>query len=60
MTEGLGASGGEGRSEPVAELEWPPTEADLRRLYLDEKLSAAKIAQVYGLKTPNPGLPLSW
>jgi hypothetical protein len=35
---------------------WPPTKEDLERLYLVEKLSAAKIADVYGLtrkyKTP--------
>jgi hypothetical protein len=35
-------------------LEWPPKESDLRRLYRDEKLSAAKIAKVYGLETGNP------
>ena len=28
---------------------WPPTREDLERLYLVEKLSAAKIARVYGL-----------
>ncbi len=33
---------------------WPPTKEDLQRLYVDEKLSAAKIAKVYGLKTGNP------
>ena len=31
-------------------LDWPPTKADLERLYLVEKLSAAKIAKAYGLK----------
>jgi hypothetical protein len=35
-------------------LAWPPTKEDLQRLYVDEKLSAAKIAKVYGLNTPNP------
>ncbi|HVC26764.1 MAG TPA: hypothetical protein VND40_01245 [Nitrososphaerales archaeon] len=33
---------------------WPPSKEDLKRLYVDEKLSAAKIAKVYGLKTRNP------
>lgn len=31
-------------------LEWPPLVGDLRRLYLDEGLSASKIARAYGLK----------
>jgi len=35
-------------------LTWPPTKEDLQRLYVDEKHSAAKIAKVYGLNTPNP------
>jgi len=35
-------------------LAWPPAKEDLQRLYVDEKLSAAKIAKVYGLKTGNP------
>ena len=35
-------------------LAWPPTKEDLQRLYVDEKLSAANIAKVYGLNTPNP------
>jgi len=35
-------------------LAWPPTKEDLQRLYVDEQLSAAKIAKVYGLNTPNP------
>src|ERR1700730_17366789 len=35
-------------------LAWPPTKEDLQRLYVDEKLSAAKIAKVYQLNTPNP------
>ena len=35
-------------------LAWPPTKEDLERLYLAEKLSAAKIAKVYGLKYKNP------
>ncbi len=32
---------------------WPPTIKDLERLYLVEKLSAAKIAKIYGLKYKN-------
>jgi LAGLIDADG-like domain len=35
-------------------LEWPPQKEDLERLYLVEKLSAAKIAKVYGLVYKNP------
>ena len=35
-------------------LPWPPKEEDLERLYLIEKLSAAKIAKVYGLKYKSP------
>jgi len=35
-------------------LAWPPRKDDLERLYLVEKLSAAKIAKVYGLKYRNP------
>jgi len=35
-------------------LPWPPTKEDLERLYLGEKLSAAKIAKVYGLKYKSP------
>jgi hypothetical protein len=35
-------------------LAWPPTKEDLQRLYVDEKLSAAKIAKVYDHKTANP------
>jgi LAGLIDADG-like domain len=34
-------------------LAWPPTKEDLERLYLVEKLSAGKIAVVYGLKYKN-------
>ncbi len=33
---------------------WPPTIKDLERLCLVEKLSAAKIAKIYGLKYKNP------
>jgi len=32
---------------------WPPTKEDLERLYLDQKLSAGKIATAYGLKYKN-------
>jgi hypothetical protein len=39
---------------PEEKLEWPPTAEDLRRLYLDERLSAAKIAARYGLKYASP------
>jgi hypothetical protein len=35
-------------------LAWPPRADDLRRLYLDERLSAAKIAARYGLKYASP------
>ena len=31
-------------------LVWPPLAEDLKRLYLDQKLSASKIAKVYGLR----------
>ncbi len=34
-------------------LAWPPTKEDLERMYLVEKLSAAKIAKAYGLKYAN-------
>ena len=34
-------------------LDWPPTKEDLERLYIFERLSAAKIAKVYGLKYKN-------
>ena len=35
-------------------LPWPPKKEDLERLYIVEKLSAAKIASVYGLKYKSP------
>jgi hypothetical protein len=35
-------------------LVWPPRKEDLERLYLVDKLSAMKIAEVYGLKYKNP------
>ena len=36
------------------ELGWPPSQEDLRRLYTDQRLSASKIAKVYGLKYASP------
>ena len=33
-----------------AKLVWPPLADDLKRLYLVEKLSASRIASVYGLR----------
>lgn len=39
---------------PEKALAWPPTAEDLRRLYIDEHLSAAKIAARYGLKYDSP------
>jgi intein-encoded DNA endonuclease-like protein len=36
------------------QLHWPPLKEDLERLYLAEKLSAAKIANVYGLHYASP------
>jgi len=44
----------EKREERPANLSWPPSKEDLRRLYVEQKLSAAKIANVYGLKYANP------
>jgi hypothetical protein len=38
---------------PEGRLVWPPTKEDLERLYLDQKLSAAKIAKAYCLKYKN-------
>lgn len=38
----------------AAKLAWPPKKEDLQRLYVDQKMSAAKIAAVYGLKYANP------
>lgn len=35
-------------------LGWPPTKEDLQRLYVEEKLSATKIAKVYNLDYANP------
>jgi len=40
--------------ESAATLAWPPKKEHLQRLYLARKLSAAKIAKVYGLKYANP------
>ena len=36
--------------EGEPKLVWPPTKEDLQRLYLEERLSARKIAKLYGLK----------
>lgn len=36
------------------QLAWPPTKEDLSKLYLEERLSAAKIAKVYGLAYASP------
>jgi hypothetical protein len=38
----------------LEELRWPPNKEDLLRLYVEQKLSAAKIAESYGLKYANP------
>lgn len=35
-------------------LAWPPKKEDLERMYLVERMSAAKIAQAYGLKYKSP------
>jgi len=34
-------------------LVWPPTKQDLQRLYIDQKLSAGRIAKAYGVKYKN-------
>lgn len=39
---------GEKSETDLAGLVWPPSAEDLKRLYLDQKLSASKIATVYG------------
>lgn len=39
-----------GLSPEEAKLRWPPRAEDLQKLYVDEHLSAAKIAKAYGLK----------
>ncbi|MBI2649334.1 MAG: LAGLIDADG family homing endonuclease [Thaumarchaeota archaeon] len=36
--------------EAESKLVWPPTKEDLQRLYVKERLSARKIAKLYGLK----------
>jgi hypothetical protein len=36
------------------ELNWPPNRDDLQRLYLEERLSAMKIANRYGLRYASP------
>jgi len=39
---------------PPPKLAYPPTKEDLQRLYVEEKLSAMKIAKVYDLKYASP------
>jgi hypothetical protein len=39
-----------GAADTAGTLAWPPLAEDLRRLYVEQKLSAMKIARVYGLK----------
>jgi len=41
-------------AEDSPKLTWPPTKEDLQRLYVEQRLSAAKIAKVYGHETGNP------
>ena len=41
-------------AEDSPKLTWPPIEEDLQRLYVEQRLSAAKIAKVYGHETGNP------
>jgi hypothetical protein len=38
----------------LADLQWPPGKEELEQLYLGQRLSAAKIAKLCGLKHPNP------
>lgn len=38
----------------VGKLAWPPSKESLERLYIQQRLSAAKIAKVYGLSYANP------
>jgi LAGLIDADG-like domain len=38
---------------PHPQPAWPPIKGDLQRLYVDDKLSAAKIAKIYGRGTGN-------
>src|SRR5467141_234601 len=37
-----------------SKLVWPPQAEDLRQLYVNQRLSAAKIAALYGLKYASP------
>ncbi|MDA4128565.1 MAG: hypothetical protein OK422_03805 [Thaumarchaeota archaeon] len=47
-------------SEPTAkEIIWPPTKGDLEELYVRQRLSAAKIAKVYGLNYKSEKTPES-
>ncbi|MDA4116030.1 MAG: hypothetical protein OK442_05700 [Thaumarchaeota archaeon] len=41
-------------AEDSPKLTWPPTKEDLQRLYVEQKLSASKIAKIYGRNTNNP------
>ena len=41
-------------TEDSLKLTWPPTKEDLQRLYVEQRLSAAKIAKVYSHETRNP------
>jgi len=41
-------------AEDSPKLTWPPTKEDLQRLYVEQRLSAAKIAKIYGRNTKNP------
>lgn len=52
MKEGLDED--QDKKNESRKLQWPPTEEYLRRLYLDQKLSAMKVSRLYGLKYPNP------
>jgi LAGLIDADG-like domain len=42
-------SGSQPNAGNEEKLAWPPVAEDLKRLYLEQKLSASKIAKVYGL-----------
>jgi hypothetical protein len=41
-------------AEDSPKLAWPPTKEDLQRLCVKQRLSAAKIAKIYGRNTKNP------
>jgi hypothetical protein len=40
------------RGDIALNLKWPPSRAELERLYLDERLPTKRIADMYGLRTP--------